>query len=324
MAALLAGFGAGALLPRLPRILRGLPLVLPLVMVLDGAPRFDRSRFAIAEAFSRAVLLALPPGATLVATDDNVLFALIYLHHGLGLRPDVALVMQGVSGMTPPPLRFDPDRDPVFFTHHPNWQVPGLAIVPRGLVFQAWRSGMPPPPPLLAPDMLPGEGDPGVPKDYLTRNLIGHFHYMLGVTFEARDWVRARRELGAAEAAAPDNDVLFYNLGLILARAGMLEEARAAFARCHAINPRHLASHSRPQASDRLAEIDAERARLARLERELLAVTPTLARLPAGSAAYHAGLAERLAVRGEQRAAEGHRRRALEARGEVDLHGPAS
>jgi hypothetical protein len=324
MAALLAGFGAGMLLPRLPRVLRGLPLVLPLVMALDGAPRFDRSRFQVAEAFSRAVLRALPPGATLVATDDNVLFALIYLHHGLGLRPDVALVMQGVGGMTPPPLRFDPDRDPVFFTHHPNWQVPGLAIVPRGLVFQAWRAGVPPPPPLLAPEMLPGEDDPDVAKDYLTRNLIGHFHYMLGVTFEARDWVRARREFAAAEAAAPDNDVLFYNLGLIFVRGGMLEEARAAFARCQAINPRHLASHSRPRARDRLAEIDAERARLARLERELLAANPTLARLPAGSAAYHAGLAERFAARGEGRAAEGHHRRALEIRGELDPRGPAS
>ena len=41
---------------------------------------------------------------------------------------------------------------------------------------------------------LEGEDDPRVPKDYLTRNLIGHFHYMLGITWESRDWPRARDE----------------------------------------------------------------------------------------------------------------------------------
>lgn len=208
----------------------------------------------IADAFARAVLRAVPPGATLVATDDNVLFALIYLHHALGLRPDVALVMQGVGGPPPPPLRFDPRHDPVLFTHHPNWRVPGLAIVPRGVVFQAWPDGEPVPPPLPMPEVLRGERDPRVPKDYLTRNLIAHFHYMRGVTFEARDWPRARAELAAAAAAAPDNDVLFYNLGLIFQRAGLPARAREAFARCQAIDPRTLPSASRPRAADRLAE----------------------------------------------------------------------
>ena len=100
-----------------------------------------------------------------------------------------------------------------------------------------------------------------MPKDYLTQNLIGHFHYMQGVTFERRDFSRVRREFDAAVRAAPSNDVLFYNLGLIYQRNGLLDEAVAAFERAHAINPRHLPSGTRPRASDRLAELAAEGAR---------------------------------------------------------------
>jgi len=313
MLALLAGFGTGALVARLPRWARVLPLVLPLSGLVAGYRTFDRSRYAVADAFGRAVLRALPPGATLIATDDNVLFTLIYLHHALGLRPDLDLVMQGVGGMTPPPLRFDPRRHAVFFTHHPNWQVPGLAIVPRGLVFQAWPDGVAPLPALVTPDALPGEADPRVPKDYLTHNLLGHFHYMRGVSAEADDWLRARAEFTAAAAASPDNDVLFYNLGLILQRGGLLDDARAAFARCHALNPRALASRSRPRASDRLVEVDRERARLAGVEAELRAADPLLAHLRPTSPAYHERLADALMARGEARAAMGHRRLALEA-----------
>lgn len=313
MLALLAGFGAGTLVTRLPRWARMLPLLLPLSGLVAGYRTFDRSRYAIADTFGRAVLRALPPGATLIATDDNVLFTLIYLHHVLGLRPDVDLVMQGVGGMTPPPLRFDPRRHAVFFTHHPNWQVPGLAIVPRGLVFQAWPAGVRPLPALVTPDTLPGETDPRVPKDYLTRNLLGHFHYMRGVSAEADDWLRARAEFSAAAAAAPDNDVLLYNLGLIFERAGLLDDARAAFARCHALNPRGLASHARPRASDRLAEVDHERTRLARVETELRAADAQLAGSRPTSPEYHVRVADALAARGEARAAMGHRRLALEA-----------
>jgi hypothetical protein len=324
MLALLAGFGTTVLVSRLPRALRVLPLALPVWMLVTGYAAADRSRYRIADAFSRAVLGVLPPGATLIATDDNVLFVLIYLHHALGLRPDVDLVMQGVGGKSPPPLRFDPARDPVFFTHHPNWQVPGLAIVPRGLVFQAWRDGVQPPPPAIPIASLPGEDDPRVPKDYLTQNLIGHFHYMLGLAVEERDWRRARREFAAAAAAAPDNDVLFYNLGLIYARAGLLDDARAAFERAQAINPRHLASQSRPRAADRLREIDAERERMAALEGTLRAGDSALAAMVPGSPEYHRRLAAMLAERGEARAARGHVLRAVETTPPVDARPPAS
>jgi hypothetical protein len=58
---------------------------------------------------------------------------------------------------------------------------------------------------------------------------------------------------------APDDDVLFYNLGLLYWRLGLLDAAAVAFARSDAINPRHLASASRPRAADRLAEVEAQR-----------------------------------------------------------------
>ena len=259
MLALLAGLGCQLLLERLPRAAWALPLAAPLFLLVTGWSAFDRSRYRVAEAFAEEVLRSLPPGAHLSASDDNVLFALLYLHFVEGRRPDLDLVMAGVGEADLPPLRFDPERDPLFFTHHPNWQLPELEAVPIGSVFQIVRAGSPRPPLVLAEGPLPGEDDPRVPKDYLTQNLIGHFHYMRGVSFETTDWDRARAELEAAARAAPFNDVLFYNLGLIYRRNGKLEEAVAAFRRADAINPRYLPSGTRVRASDRLAELAAER-----------------------------------------------------------------
>lgn len=308
MAALLAGLGCDQLLRRLPRAARALPLLVPLALLATGFRSFDRSRYRVAEAFSTELLRELPPGATLSASDDNVLFSLLYLHFVEGMRPDVDLILQGVGGADLPPLHFDPDRDPVFFTHHPNWEVPGLEVVPVGLVFRIARSGRPWPDPTLPASTLAGEDDPRVPKDDLTQDLIGQFHYMLGVTFETRDWLRARGELEAAARAAPDNDVLFYNEGLLYRRNGLLDEAAAAFERARAINPRHLPSGNRPRASDRLAELDVERRRLASLEAEL---EQGAGLAPVRDAAGHRALAALLEARGEAVAARGHRLRAL-------------
>ena len=114
---------------------------------------------------------------------------------------------------------------------------------------------------VLAATGLAGENDPRVPKDYLTRNLVGEFHYMLGLNAQATDPAAAEREFRAAAAAAPDNDVLFYNLGLIYSRNGQWAEALAAFERSQEINPRHLASGYRPRAADRIEEARAALAR---------------------------------------------------------------
>jgi len=314
MAALLAGIGCQILLERLPRALWVLPLVIPLFLLVSGWAQFDRSRYRIAEDFSTAVLRSLPPGAHLIATDDNVLFVLMYLHLVEERRPDVDLILQGVGDATLPPLRFNPDTEPLFFTHHPNWNLPALEVVPVGLVFRAMRRGQPLPPPVVPMTALDGEHDPRVPKDYLTENLIGHFHYMLGSTYEDRDWRRARREFEAAAAASPDNDVLFYNLGLIFRRDGLLDDAAMAFARSHAINPRHLASTGRPRAADRLAEVQAERDRVGRIE-ATVAGDPSLRTAPPGTAEYHRRLASLLEARGERAAAHGHVLHALELGG---------
>ena len=307
MAALLAAIGAQDVMARVPRAARVLVLALPLWLLATGWAAADRSRYRIAEDFSLRVLHALPPGAHLIATDDNILFVLMYLHLVEGHRPDVDLILQGVGDADLPPLRFNPETDPVFFTHHPNWNLPQLDVVPRGIVFQAWRRDAPLPPPAVDERPLDGEDDPRVPKDYLTQNLVGHLHYMLGVTYEPIDWRRATSEFAIAERRSPDNDVLFYNLGLIYSRNGLYDDAERAFARSDAINPRHLASAKKPRASDRLAEVRAERARLAAIEASL-APEPGVA---GDGPRRHERLAELLEARGERTAARGHRLRAL-------------
>ncbi len=312
--ALLAGLGCQALYERLPRLARVLPLALPLVMLVVGYPRNDRSRFRIAEDFSRSLLATLPPGAHLMASDDNILFVLIYLSLVEKVRPDVDLVMQGAGGSGAPQLRFDPEGDPLYLTHHPNWTLPALEIVPVGLVFRALRAGAPLPEPMIPATTLDGENDPRVPKDHLTRNLIGDFHYMLGITWEIRDWPRARDELELASAIAFDNDVLHYNLGLIYWRNGLFDRALDAFERSAEINPRHLASNDRVYPMDKVRELRAEVSRVHRVEAALAESPELLAAGPVheSSPEWHLVLATLLEARGEDLAALGHRLRAAE------------
>jgi tetratricopeptide (TPR) repeat protein len=297
------------LLERLPHRFRALPLAVPALALVLGFGEFDRSRYRIAEDFSRTLLAGVPPGGHLSANDDNILFVLIYLHFVEGVRPDLDLIMAGVGDAELPPLRFNPDTDPLFLTHHPNWTLPQLNVVPIGLVFQTVRAGLPAPEPVIVKETLEGEDDPRVPKDYLTQNLVGHFHFMLGSTHELRDWPRAAREYGLAQRASPDNDVLFYNLGLIYRRQGLLREALACFERSHAINPRAIASRTRARADERVAELRTAVARLDAIERELQAALP--AGLAPGSPEHHRALAAGLRARGLEDAANGHELRAL-------------
>jgi tetratricopeptide (TPR) repeat protein len=307
MACLLAAMGGQVLVDRVPR-LRTLLLVVPLVALSSGFEAHDRSRYRVGEDFGRKLLDTLPPGAHLSASDDNILFVLIYLHLVEGLRPDLDLILQGVAGADLQALRFDPDNDPLFLTHHPNWNVEGLEVVPVGMVFRTVRSAAPLPEPSVPETGLAGEHDAGVPKDYLTQNLIGHFHYMLGVTFERRSWNRAAREFEAAKQAAPRNDVLFYNLGLIYRRNGLLPEALEAFERSHAINPRRIASNSDVMAADRVAELGSE-VQLSRALERAAAGRLEPGSQP-GSADYHRALARVLDAQGLQLLARGHQLRA--------------
>ena len=114
-------------LPRLPRALRagaarhaGLPAGHRLAALRP------QSRYRIADEFSRAVLEERAARRHLVATDDNILFVLIYLTHGGGLRPDVDLILQGVGGADLPPLHFDPDTRSALL-HPPPQLAPATA-----------------------------------------------------------------------------------------------------------------------------------------------------------------------------------------------------
>ncbi len=312
MATILAVFGIQAAVERWGKR-TAVVLLVPLVLLVSGYRDFDRSRFRVAEDFSRALLDSLPPGAHLSASDDNILFVLIYLHLVEKLRPDVDLIMQGVGDAELGALRFDPDQDPLFFTHHPNWNLEALEIVPVGLVFRTVRSGSTWPEPVIPKTTLDGANDPRVPKDYLTSNLIGQFHYMLAITHEQRDWPRAAEEFTKATTTAPDNDVLFYNLGLIYQRNGLPRRSLAAFERAAAINPRHIPSSRPVRADDKVAELRREVERLEEVERRQLE-TGELDGLNPGSAAFHLKMAELLTAQGETLAARGHRLAALEAR----------
>ncbi len=296
--ALLAAWGWQTLAEKTRPRLAALALLAPLVLLVTGWRANDRSRYRIGEDYSRTLLATLPPGSHLIASDDNVLFILMYLNLGEGLRPDVDLILEGIGGASLPPLSFNPDVDPVFTTHYPNWKIRELENVPVGMAFRAWRTGKPLPQPASVKDRLDGELDPRVPKDYLTQNLIGNFHQMQAMTWETRDWPRAVRELEIAAASAPANDVLFYNVGLIYRRNGLLEQALASFRRSDAINPREIASPTKPRAAERVAEVEME---IAARERLVAALSrdPALSGLSAGSAEWNRSMAERLTARGQ-------------------------
>ena len=286
-----------------------LGLLLPGILLLIGWPRYDRSDFTLADEFSRTVLADLPPGARLAASDDNILFVLMYLHFAEGLRPDIDLILQGVGGADLPNLRFDPDTDPLYFTHHPNWSLPQLDMLPVGLVFRTTRRGSPPPPRWLGKTELRGAWDPDVPKDYLSRNLVGHFHYMRALSYETNDWPQAQREFQKAARAAFDNDVLFFNLGLIYRRNGLLERSLTAFERAAEINPRHIPSAHPVRPVDKVAEVraelEAQRNREDALRRDLGLTKPL-------TADQHRRLADALVTAGAPADARGHRLLALE------------
>jgi tetratricopeptide (TPR) repeat protein len=320
MLALVAAAGAHVLLRRLPRRAGWALLLIPALLANGGWRDFDRSRYRIAEDFSQQLLSSLPPGSILAASDDNIVFVLVYLQLVEGLRPDVDLVPQGVGDTDLPELRFRPEEDPLFFTHHPNWDFPPLTVVPTGLVFRVWRQDLPALSPSVTRWSLDGESDPRIPKDYLTRNLIGHYHYMLGLTFEPIDWATAEREFRQARRAASSNDVLFYNLGLVYRRTGLYARSLAAFERAAEINPRHLASATRPWPSDRVEEAEVKLARIDTVCADLRAVDAQLSKLDPDQPAFHLRMAELLLARGETDAAVGHLRCAAEMGAGITEH----
>ena len=327
--ALLAGLGLQLILSRLPRrrvrqAAVALAVLAASALLISRYQQHDRSHYRIAEDYSRALLAQLPPGASLAATDDNVLFVLLYLHYVEGVRPDIRLIQQGVSEGAKAPLRFDPQSDALYFTHHPNWNNPNLQIEPWGLAYRVVAPGPPGAVPALDPvtqaivrgdhphikSLLEAEANPKIPKDYLTRNLLGQSHFMRGVTLEAREWPAAQQELLLAQAAADQNDVLFYNVGLIYRRNGLHERALEAFERSHQINPRSILGG---RGASAWLEVEAERKELERLQSIEQQILDQIGTLPDG-VQRHLQLAQAFAQLGEAAAARGHQLRALELR----------
>lgn len=316
MLAFLAALGLEAVAAKVDRRLVAAALLAPVVMLLVGYARHDLSRYRIAEDYSSKLLASLPPGAKLLATDDNVLFVLLYLLHVEQKRPDVELILQGVD-QDKPNLSFNPDYDAVYFAHHPLWKVDGLEIVPVGLGYRAFRAGVPHPEPSL-PSEIEGERDERVPKDFLTRSLLSNYHFMEAISFERLDWSRANRALERTTEIAPESDIAFHNVGLIYARNGWFEEGVAAYSRCHAINPRGMVQgvrSTRAPGQDRVScgseadEVRRERDRIRKIE-ESIEAGPDFPAVPRGSEAWELEIAARLDALGEPVAARGHRLRA--------------
>jgi len=307
MVGLFAAIGCQTLLEKLPGRVRPVVLLLPLLACGLGWRDFDRSRYRLAEDYGRTLLESLPPYAHLGSRDDNVLFVLTYLHMVEGVRPDVELILQGMDTALPD-LALNLDRNLLFTTHHANWPNDQIKLVPVGLAFQWLYADRPAPEPVVTRSALDGEHDTRVPKDFLSQNLLGYFHFMLGVTHEQRDWRRASHEFEQAAAAAPHHDVLFYNLGITYARNGLFAEALDAFERSHDINPRPMIGHKRSFAVDRMGEMRSAIRELKPLEREL---SQKLAGQNLGpySPLFHERMADLLQARGKPVAALGHRRR---------------
>ena len=121
-----------------------------LALCCIGWRDFDRSRYRIAEDFSRALLSTLPPGAHLAASDDNILFVLIYLHWVEGVRPDVDLDPRGRRRRRPPAAALRSRRRPALL-HPPSELEPARARDrSRGSRLPALRAGRPWPPPVAA------------------------------------------------------------------------------------------------------------------------------------------------------------------------------
>jgi len=241
VAFLLAGAGAEAVAAwlgggtRRAWVLPALALA-PLAL---NVPTMDRSRFRLADAYSRRILERLPAGSVLVADGDNQLFPLSYLHNALGVRPDVDVVLQGINVLSS--MRIEPDTHPVFFTHYYDLGSGALDLLPEGLVYRlSPRDGQPRPDVRWADWAVPEIEDPASqgPLDFLARSLVGDYLMMKALHYEHRHPLAALEAVRGNLSLAADNPVNTANGALLLERLGLLRESARAFERCLALDPR--------------------------------------------------------------------------------------
>lgn len=248
-------FGWGWMVQALPEPARLPAAFAPAVFLLIAQFRKqDLSRHRYADEYNRRILTALPENATLIAQDDNVVFPLMYLKNAENLRPDIKLMEQGVHQLRE--FKFNPRRDVVYCTH---WQAafnqpatprgPGLRLVNEGLIYRIVSTDMTfQPRDLWAEHMIPDIEDPTIPRNYLTRCLLGHVYFMRGEWELPRDPVGAVAWYQRAARMAWDNAVMHYNLGLVYERQGWKQLAADEFA-CAAAIDRNYARRTKDEPS---------------------------------------------------------------------------
>lgn len=248
-------FGWQWMLGAFPNPLRPYMAFLPALVVLAGQfRRQDLSQHRYADEYSRRILEHLPENATLIAQDDNVVFPLMYLKYAEGLRPDVRLLEQGVHQLAE--LRFNPKRDAIYCTH---WQAafntaptpagPGLRLVAEGLVYRIVSTDMSwSPRDLWQAHLLPRMEDESIPRNYLTRCLLGNVYFMRAEWELPRNPVNAVAWYDRAARMAWDSPVMHYNLGLAYARQGWTQLSEDAFARAAQLDAKYTRGASRHHA----------------------------------------------------------------------------
>jgi hypothetical protein len=210
-----------------------------IVLLVTQFRKQDVSRHRYADEYNRRMLASLPENATLIAQDDNVVFPLMYLKYGENVRPDVKLLEQGVHQLQQ--LKFNPRKEAVYCTH---WQAafnvpatptgPGLRLVPEGLIYRIVSTDMSyGPRDLWNPSdnghLLPAMEDANIPRNYLTRCLLGNVYFMRAEWEQPRDVRSAMAWYQRAARMAYDSAVQHYNLGLVYERMGCAELSRDEF-----------------------------------------------------------------------------------------------
>jgi len=205
--------------------------VLPLILLASQFKHRDLSRHRYAEEYSERVLKNLPSDAILIAEDDNVLFPLMYLQYVLKLRPDVKLI--DVAARANGPLTFNPGRDAVYCTHYQPAFVRqttdrevGSSLIAEGLAYRLVRKNLSYQAKNLWPDALPPDmDDVSIPRDFMTRRLLAHACIMRAEWESRQD--KAESEAWCIKAAnfGWDCDSVQHNVGVILERLGLGEDA---------------------------------------------------------------------------------------------------
>jgi tetratricopeptide (TPR) repeat protein len=184
----------------------------------------------------------------------------MYLKYAEDVRPDVKLLEQGVHQLQQ--LKFNPRKEAVYCTH---WQAafnvppspagPGLRLMPEGLIYRIVSTDMSYSPRDLwnhieHAHLLPAMEDPNIPRNYLTRCLLGNVYFMRAEWELPRDARAAMAWYQRAARMAYDSAVQHFNLGLVYERMGCVELARDEFEIAARIDPTYTRADSRRQKAE--------------------------------------------------------------------------